>query len=432
MIKKFTLLLLAMLCIAGTAKADPKLVFVGPCALDYTGNLIIPSSTFSGITAGTKITMIVKDDAWCKLVNPGSWTKIEENNASGKKFEYTIKAEDLSGLTTDGLCVQGSTTLLALYLGNENDVIEKKSGIDHEFTSGWGSPLDFNETKAGIDPKTINIGDKLTFDVSDTGSGWQPLAIQSKDTWRSVEVNTEGKESVSLYVDFDLYSILHSENGCNITGQGYTLNKVSYADNKCGSSTVSFKRTYNAGWNSLCLPFNTNVSQISANATLYTLSSLSGEDITFTKVEGGAIVAGVPYMLWNSGEELSPTIDADLTTVAIVSSTEEVSGLKMFGNYTPEMDMKGKFGVVKYNGEWKIMKGGEGATLKPFSAYFEYSGAGASSRGLSIVIGDGTTSIEKIENIEEEKGDIYNLMGVKTTSVRKGIYIKNGKKYVVK
>ena len=137
-------------------------------------------------------------------------------------------------------------------------------------------------------------------------------------------------------------------------------------------------------------------------------------------------------MLWNSGEELSPTIDADLTTVAIVSSTEDVSGLKMCGNYTPEMDMKDKWGIVKKESVWKVMKGSEGAKLKPFCAYFEYN-KGVGSRGFSIGTDDGTTSINStLYQVEPSDNQYYNLQGMPVTNPTKGLYILNGKKVIIR
>ena len=97
------------------------------------------------------------------------------------------------------------------------------------------------------------------------------------------------------------------------------------------------------------------------------------------------------------------------------------------------MDMNGKFGLY-YNGttgKWEIRKGGSGSKLPAFCAYFE--GTPSSARGLEIEVGDGTTNIDAFENVEEEaNGPVYNLMGIQTNAPQKGIYIKNGKKFIAK
>ena len=46
---------------------------------------------------------------------------------------------------------------------------------------------------------------------------------------------------------------------------------------------------------------------------------------------------------------------------------------------------------------------------------------------------DETTAIESIQNVSEtENGEIYNLQGVRVNGTQKGIFIKNGKKFIVK
>jgi hypothetical protein len=42
------------------------------------------------------------------------------------------------------------------------------------------------------------------------------------------------------------------------------------------------------------------------------------------------------------------------------------------------------------------------------------------------------TAIQKIQNTDAEKGAVYNLQGVRVQKAQKGLYIQNGKKYVVK
>ena len=45
---------------------------------------------------------------------------------------------------------------------------------------------------------------------------------------------------------------------------------------------------------------------------------------------------------------------------------------------------------------------------------------------------DGATAIQKVEAAEAENGAIYNLQGVRVNAAKKGLYIQNGKKYIMK
>ena len=74
------------------------------------------------------------------------------------------------------------------------------------------------------------------------------------------------------------------------------------------------------------------------------------------------------------------------------------------------------------------------AKLKGMRAYFEvldYTGSGA-----KVNIGGGLSSIDKLMNGEAMTGKVYNLngqyVGNTLDGLAKGLYIMNGKKYVVK
>ena len=59
----------------------------------------------------------------------------------------------------------------------------------------------------------------------------------------------------------------------------------------------------------------------------------------------------------------------------------------------------------------------------------------SAARNLTIVFADeetNTTGIETVETAEQNSDAIYNLNGVRVNGAQKGIYIKNGKKYIVK
>ena len=43
-----------------------------------------------------------------------------------------------------------------------------------------------------------------------------------------------------------------------------------------------------------------------------------------------------------------------------------------------------------------------------------------------------TTAIEGVTNAEAQDGEIFNLQGIRANATQKGLYIKNGKKFIVK
>lgn len=87
------------------------------------------------------------------------------------------------------------------------------------------------------------------------------------------------------------------------------------------------------------------------------------------------------------------------------------------------------FGFTYYSG--KKVKAGQffvASTLKP-------EGAGRLNQVWLDEDGNvenDATAIQKIQNTDAENGAIYNLQGVRVQKAQKGLYIQNGKKYVVK
>ncbi|MBQ2209344.1 MAG: hypothetical protein II404_05210, partial [Prevotella sp.] len=74
--------------------------------------------------------------------------------------------------------------------------------------------------------------------------------------------------------------------------------------------------------------------------------------------------------------------------------------------------------------------------VKPYRAYMSVTTPIQSAPAFfGIDFGtDGTTAIKAVEKPVVDDGEIYNLQGVRMTgsNLPKGIYVKNGKKFVVK
>ena len=90
--------------------------------------------------------------------------------------------------------------------------------------------------------------------------------------------------------------------------------------------------------------------------------------------------------------------------------------------------MEGKYGVTS-NG--KLGKGNASASIKAYHAYLEIAGD-AEVRILTIDSEGETTDLGFVSMVEQEAKGVYNLQGQKVQKGRKGIYIVNGKKVVIK
>lgn len=252
----------------------------------------------------------------------------------------------------------------------------------------------------------------------------------------------------------------------------YTLTKSS--EKAAGSSVAykvdpSFKRELNAGmWNTLCLPFSLNEDQTKAalpeGFEIVDFYSVKNDKLTFKKHYYQMIDAGRPYLIWIPGT-LGEKYDMKFPTgtTGYVAYDDKTSGLKPI-NVNGEDDSADKYvwtGTYQQmslpenayfvaqnpdNGKTVIKQNVSGKSqTKGYRAYLvAASGVITPVKALSIdydgVDEEVTTGIDDIMadlTDPETTGKVYNLGGQLVSrnglqSLPKGIYIMNGKKYVVK
>ena len=162
------------------------------------------------------------------------------------------------------------------------------------------------------------------------------------------------------------------------------------------------------------------------NATVYTAKVNSDKTkAILNKVADNTIPAGNAVLLKSTAKT------AYLTAADGVSGTLE--GNELQGTSTPietpantYMLVKGSNGVGFYHWTGEIIPAGRG--------YLTLSSAAGVPSFLSFGAGsDELNAIEAVEDSNEDDGIIYDLAGRRlTTMPRQGIYVKNGKKYIVK
>lgn len=90
--------------------------------------------------------------------------------------------------------------------------------------------------------------------------------------------------------------------------------------------------------------------------------------------------------------------------------------------------------LVPYGSDGVIFAGADNASLSANRAYVQVPTSIAGARSwLGIEIDDNTTGIEGVQNpdTEEAEDDYYNLNGQKVQNLKRGIYIRNGKKIII-
>lgn len=151
-----------------------------------------------------------------------------------------------------------------------------------------------------------------------------------------------------------------------------------------------------------------------------------------TDVSSDAVTLSEPlnYIPANVGVLLSyETTGSDFKSAAWAGSTENYSASLLAGSVSGTTVPEG--GYILYNNEFVRSTGT--ATLAANRCYLTVPSSGARQ---SFAIGDGTTAIDSASVFSDlmSDGDWYSIDGRKFTQMptKKGLYIKNGKKVVIK
>ena len=236
--------------------------------------------------------------------------------------------------------------------------------------------------------------------------------------------------------------------------ENVTLNES--ADNTLEAKTgvnVTLKRSMVENeWNTICLPFNVTAEQAkTAFGEGVMIAQLnknsSGNKLSFSSVD--ALVASTPYLI-------KPTIAAPADGYKFEGVTINDDGK---GNVAPNVvntnsylafvgiyntvDVANNVIEVLNNNYYAAFLGAnntifkaknDGGKMKGFRAYFAIPNNVAAS-ALCVMVNGTTTSIKSINGaVVESNAPVYNLQGqrVDGNNLTPGIYIKAGKKFVVR
>ena len=257
--------------------------------------------------------------------------------------------------------------------------------------------------------------------------------------------NAAGEYSIEVIQSSRTYTVTAEKDGASVTVENVNdfsapvdlalvaLPELTFGDADF-STTETVTRTLKAGWNAIILPVTLTADEVTsafgANAEVAAYLGDEGTDDVTVKFEKVTkIVAGTPYLLWL---EAAPATAPSFQNKTITTTTKTVTGTVF--------DFVGVYANTGVNAGDYFIKGGSfvqattNNTVKPFRSYLKLKGAAA--RSITFMVGD--EEVTGIENViatqPVAKEGIYSLSGQKmnTQQLRRGLYIINGKKVVVK
>jgi len=247
------------------------------------------------------------------------------------------------------------------------------------------------------------------------------------NTGETDPVFTEGTKLTTdegdWFIKLDVVCLSGTGGGKIAFDAGYTeVGSLSYDDMDVTDSETTqyanFVATMAAsGYTSICSTTDLDFSGLK-DLTAYVVSKAEGGKATLTEVENapantGVILKGIAGTTYEIPTGSATAPDANLLT-GVTKMTP------ITGDGTQFFLVGGKF-----------VKAAESATLPAGKAYLT---ASASAKAFDVLEFDFDGDATAIQNVEKEQfdGAIYNLNGVRVDNPTKGVYVKDGKKFVVK
>ena len=239
------------------------------------------------------------------------------------------------------------------------------------------------------------------------------------------------------------FSKLVGKNGEEKIGAvGETLTAASLAldDNKdlvvyepFTATAASYSRTINTTWATLSLPFE--VSLDDQNFRAFELGSVSNNEVVLKELNT-IIHAGTPVIIkMNDGEtqlnftEADKEIANEVKTAATADGNYQLQGLYTQKEFSKDADnncyiVKGDklMNPAKLLANTKVTK----VVSKPFRAYMVDNSSTPAAGAKMFSIGfdnDGTTAIDSLNTIADDKAEYYDLQGKRLNEPQKGINI---------
>lgn len=191
-----------------------------------------------------------------------------------------------------------------------------------------------------------------------------------------------------------------------------------------------------AGAATLVLPFASTIPTTPSGLICYKLDYTSGDNITAT-AEESTLAANSPVLVIGTASTDYKFVSTATSGSAATGSGQTSAYGVLVGNYDADYvvptdnyiltNHSGVVGFRKANGTTNKVQANR--------AYMSVTHSAGAREFFGIDFGDGeTTAINKVDVEKKMTGEVYNLQGVRMQgeNLPKGIYVRNGKKFVVK
>ena len=379
-----------------TLKADNGVEYSGTTAADG-------SYSFNVIQAGLDFTATVEAEGFLK-----------------RQFDYSLGGEsktlDVTMYTKFGIV----GTLPGINSWNDDLVLTQSADDPNIFTA------ELNNVAVEAGDYTYKLRADGAWNSDLTGEGYE-LPSSGNYSWN---FSVSGNYNFKFTFDWTNHELTFERPYTLAENNTAEIAALNWVD-------VTVEREFKAGWNAVVLPFGLNNDEFvpafgeNSEVAVYDgdVSDAAGNvTVKFKKqsTEYKWIEAGMPVLIYLeapvSGLKFTKDISSTLTP-------SEGTTFDFVGTYTSVTAAAGDYFIAG----GKFVKATTDNTVLPFRAYLKLKCAEARSLNFEIVDGNESTAISAVEISGLEIEGAYNLSGQKVQTLnRKGLYIINGKKVMVK
>ena len=293
--------------------------------------------------------------------------------------------------------------------------------------------------------KTIYVSDKFVITKEKDGSNMFSGCTNLKGFIDYISNSDKDNNEYANYKT-GYFTKLVGKNGeekIGATGETLTAENLVLADGKdfvaydqFAAKAASYNRTINPGttWATLCLPFEVSLANQNFRAFKLLSADEGAETVELEEIET-SIAAGTPVIIkMKDGANSLSISEADKAIAKDVQASETANGnYQLQGIYTQKVfdkDADNNCYIVKGNklmNPAKLLENTNTTQVgsKPFRAYMvgNTTAPAAGAKMFSIAIGGGTTAIDSLNTIANDKAVYYDLQGNRLNAPQKGINI---------
>ena len=437
------------------------LVTVGAQAEDIVQ--VKPFSTTKGVTLDNEKSFFIEmtnesTDVWSvelciKLPAGMEIAKYDNDYALLQVNERVPKGKFSDYYNCQGNLIDDGTYKILLYNTKNKETITGTSGaIIEVFYTTSATMAD------GIYPITIDrviVGDTNSQPIAQTAEASSSYVTIGETSPITTDKDLDLSNVLTNYVPSFVVTQLNTDMAANENLRSVKLAETTFGEELTIPENVVYqvgtmgglKRSFPGGQKStVCLPFALSEEQVTAvkekGCAIEVLSGYNADKSSVQFTDVTTMAAHTPYLVTVTGEmpvalfDGLTGIEADLTAMPTDVTTGAVS---MKGAYE-KSTISSETGLARYAydaADGSFVRIGSNATLLPYRAYLELASSTAASR--LVISDDETTGIGNVNgngNVNRNgngKAQFFDLQGRRVSeAVAKGVYIKNGRKFIKK